>query len=312
MARKLILDCDPGHDDAFAMLAAYGHPSLELIAVTTVCGNQTVELVTDNALSVAAVAGMTGVLFAKGADRPLLRKHRAAPEIHGDSGMDGPPHPVGVRPSVDPRPAAALIVDLVMAAEPGEITLVATAPLTNLAIAVALEPRIADRVAEVAIMGGAINQGNMTPSAEFNIKVDPEAAAMVFNAGWRVTMMGLEVSHQALASPSVRSRIRDLDNEVGVFADQLLDFFGARYLQHQGFAEPPVHDLCPVVYLVDPTVFDLVRAPVQVETGGGLADGRTVVDLRAPAAPDCRHTVSTGMDAARFWDVVLAGLGGID
>jgi purine nucleosidase len=308
MTRKLILDCDPGHDDALALLTAFGHPALELVAVTTVCGNQTVDLVTRNALAIGAVAGMTGVTFARGADAPLLRRHRPATDIHGETGMDGPPLPDASGMRLDPRPADELLVDLIRTAEPGEITLVATAPLTNLALALRRDPTIAERVAEVVIMGGAIGQGNVTASAEFNILVDPDAAALVLQAPWPVVMMGLDVTHQALATDEIRERIRELGSRAGSFADQLLDFFGARYLEHQGFTAPPVHDLCPVVHLIDPTVFTLVRAPIAVETVGSLTLGRTVVDLRRPADPDCRHAVGTELDADRFWQVVLDGL----
>ncbi|MTD13212.1 ribonucleoside hydrolase [Nakamurella sp. YIM 132087] len=308
MATTIILDCDPGHDDAFAMLTAYGHPAIDLVAVTTVCGNQTVDLVTRNALAVGGLAGMTDVLFARGAEHPLVREHRAAPDIHGDTGLDGPPLPDPGAVTLDPRSADQLIVDLVMAAEPGEITLVATAPLTNLALALQREPLIAERVEGVAIMGGAVGQGNITPSAEFNILVDPEAAAAVFDAGWSVTMMGLEVSHQALATPEIRSRIAGLGTDIGVFADQMLEFFQARYLEHQGFESAPVHDLCPVVGLIDPTIFEFVRGPIAVETAGRLTDGRTVVDLRLPAGDDCRHRAGVGLDFDRFWDVVIDAL----
>jgi purine nucleosidase len=307
MPRKIIMDCDPGHDDAVALLVAYGNPAIDLLAVTTVCGNQTVDLVTRNALVIGTIAGMTDVIFARGAEHPLRREHLAAESIHGPSGMDGPA-PREPQLPLDPRPADQLIVDLIMASEPGEITLVATAPLTNVALALQREPAIAGRVAEVAIMGGAIGQGNMTPSAEFNILVDPEAAQQVFDAPWPITMMGLDVSHQALADPQVRSRIVALGTDVGQFVDELLEFFEARYLEHQHFEAAPVHDLCPVVYLIDPTVFELVRAPVAIETKGEFTDGRTVVDLRLPAGPDCRHQIGTGLDRTRFWDIVVDSL----
>lgn len=308
MPRKVIIDCDPGHDDAIAMLAAYGHPAVQLLAVTTVCGNQTVDLVTRNARAVGALAGMTDVVFARGAAAPLVRAHRPAADIHGDTGLDGPRLPGPSAVPLDPRPADEVIVDLVMAAAPGEITLVATAPLTNLALALRREPRIADRVAGVSIMGGAIGPGNVTASAEFNILVDPEAAAAVFTAAWPVVMMGLEVTHRALATEPVRRRIRALGSPVAAYIDGLLAFFAARYSEHQGFDAPPVHDLCPVVHLIEPAVFELTRAPVAIETRGDLTLGRTVVDLRRPADPHCRHQVGTGMDADRFWDTVLDAL----
>jgi purine nucleosidase len=307
MTRRIIMDCDPGHDDAIALLAAHGSPALELVAVTTVCGNRDVDRVTANALAVGTAVGMDGVLFARGAERPLAREHRSAADIHGESGLDGPVLEPGRLP-LDPRPAAELIVDLVAAAAPGELTLVATAPLTNLALALRRAPGIAGRVREVAIMGGAIGSGNVTPSAEFNLLVDPEAAREVFAAPWSVTMMGLEVSHRALATAGVRARLAAMGTRTGVLCGELLDFFGARYLEHQGFPDPPVHDLCPIVHLIDPTVFQTVTAPVDVETAGELTLGRTVVDLRPRPAGPARHRVATGIDPDRFWDVALDAL----
>jgi purine nucleosidase len=308
VTRRILMDCDPGHDDAIALLTAYGSPELDLVAVTTVCGNRDVDRVTANALALGTAVGMDGVLFARGAERPLAREHRSAADIHGESGLDGPVLEPGRLP-LDPRPAAELIVDLVMAAEPGELTLVATAPLTNLALALRREPAIAGRVREVAIMGGAIGAGNVTASAEFNILVDPEAAREVFAAPWSVTMMGLEVSHQALATAGVRARLAALGSKAGTLVGELLDFFAARYLEHQGFPDPPVHDLCPVVHLIDPTVFELVAAPVDVETAGELTLGRTVVDLRPRPGGPARHRVATGIDVDRFWDVAIDALG---
>ncbi len=311
MTRTVIVDCDPGHDDALALFTAFGSAELRVAAVTTVCGNQTVDLVTRNALAIVEIAGLTGhVVVARGAEAPLTRVHTPAVSIHGVTGLDGPVLPATPGP-VDPRPADAVIVDLVMAAGPGEITIVATGPLTNLALALQREPAIAGRVAEVVLMGGAATQGNITPSAEFNIHVDPEAAAAVFAAAWPVTMMGLEVTHLALATPEVRTRIAALGSRVGRFSAELLDFFGERYLVEQGFDHPPVHDLCPVVYLLDPTVFSVTNAPIAVETRGELTVGRTVVDLRRPASPDCRHRVGLGLDPDRFWDLVLSALGAL-
>src|SRR4051812_32844446 len=207
MPRKIILDCDPGHDDAVALLLAHGNPDIDLVGVTTVMGNQTLDKVTRNALSVARVAGITGVPFAKGAARPLVRQVETAESIHGESGLDGPVLP---EPAIelDERPAAQFLIDTIMASEPGEITLVATGALTNLALAVRLEPRIVDRVREVVLMGGGAHVGNWSPVAEFNIVIDPEAASIVFNEAWTVTMVGLDLTHQALATPEVIAAIQ--------------------------------------------------------------------------------------------------------
>ena len=180
MPRKIILDCDPGHDDAVALLLAHGSPEIDLVGVTTVMGNATIENTTRNALAIARVAGITGVPFARGSARPLVRQIETAESIHGASGLDGPVLP---EPAIelDPRPAAQFIVDTIMAAEPGEITLVPTGALTNIALAARLEPLIVPRVREVVLMGGGAHVGNWSAVAEFNIVIDPEAASIVFD-----------------------------------------------------------------------------------------------------------------------------------
>ncbi|MER7345002.1 nucleoside hydrolase [Streptomyces aurantiacus] len=307
MARKIILDCDPGHDDAIAMLLAHGNPDVELVAVTTVVGNQTLEKVTRNALSVARIADITGVPFAAGCPRPLVRTVETAPEIHGESGIDGPVMPEPTL-ELDPRHAVDLIIDTVMAHEPGEITIVPTAGLTNIALAVRKEPRIAERVREVVLMGGGYHTGNWSPVAEFNIKIDPEAAHIVFNAGWPVTMVGLDLTHQALATPEVVERIAKVGTAPAVFVNELLDFFGAMYLQNQGFEAPPVHDPCAVAYVIDPSVMTVRKAPVDIELTGTLTLGMTVADFRAPAPADCRTQVAVDLDHERFWDLVVDAL----
>ncbi|MFH8292847.1 nucleoside hydrolase [Streptomyces sp. NPDC018059] len=307
MPRKIILDCDPGHDDAIAMLLAHGNPDVELVAVTTVVGNQTLEKVTRNALSVARIANITGVPFAAGCSRPLVRTIETAPEIHGESGIDGPVMPEPVL-ALDERHAVDLIIDTVMAHEPGEITLVPTAGLTNIAMAARKEPRIVERVREVVLMGGGYHTGNWSPVAEFNIKIDPEAAHIVFNEPWPVTMVGLDLTHQALATPEVVERIAKVGTKPAVFVGELLDFFGAMYLQAQGFAAPPVHDPCAVAYVIDPDVMTVRKAPVDIELTGTLTLGMTVTDLRAPAPEDCHTQVAVDLDHQRFWDLVVDAL----
>ncbi|KUF19026.1 MULTISPECIES: nucleoside hydrolase [Streptomyces] len=307
MAKKIILDCDPGHDDAIAMLLAHGNPDVELVAVTTVVGNQTLEKVTRNALSVARIADITGVPFAAGCPRPLVRTVETAPEIHGESGIDGPVMPEPTL-ALDDRHAVDLIIDTVMAHEPGEITLVPTAGLTNIALAARKEPRIVERVREVVLMGGGYHTGNWSPVAEFNIKIDPEAAHIVFNAGWPVTMVGLDLTHQALATPEVVERIARVGTRPAVFVNELLDFFGAMYLKAQGFQAPPVHDPCAVAYVIDPSVMTVRKAPVDIELTGTLTLGMTVADLRAPAPADCRTQVAVDLDHGRFWDLVVDAL----
>ncbi|MFF1381641.1 nucleoside hydrolase [Streptomyces sp. NPDC058308] len=307
MPRKIILDCDPGHDDAIAMLLAHGNPDVELVAVTTVVGNQTLEKVTRNALSVARIANITGVPFAAGCPRPLVRDVENAPDIHGESGIDGPVMPEPTL-TLDERHAVDLIIDTVMAHEPGEITIVPTAGLTNIALAARKEPRIVERVREVVLMGGGYHTGNWSPVAEFNIKIDPEAAHIVFNESWPVTMVGLDLTHQALATPEVIERIGKVGTAPALFVNELLDFFGAMYLEAQGFDAPPVHDPCAVAYVIDPSVMTVRKAPVDIELTGTLTLGMTVTDFRAPAPDDCHTQVAVDLDHQRFWDLIVDAL----
>lgn len=309
--RKIILDCDPGHDDAVAMLLAHGNPNIELLAVTTVVGNQTLEKVTRNALSVAAVAGITGVPFAAGCPRPLVRTIENAPEIHGDSGLDGPDLPAPAF-ELDRRHAVDLIIDTVMAHEPGTVTLVPTAGLTNIALAARKEPRIVERVKEVVLMGGGYHVGNWSAVAEFNIIIDPEAAHIVFNESWPVVMVGLDLTHQALATPDVVERIAAIGTAPARFVVELMDFFAATYKDAQGFDFPPVHDPCAVAYVIDSTVMTTRRVPVDIELRGGLTLGMTVADFRTPAPDDCTTSVAVDLDREKFWNLVIDAIERID
>jgi purine nucleosidase len=302
--KKIILDCDPGHDDAIALLLAHGSPEIELLAVTTVVGNQTLEKVTRNALSVARIAGIEGVPFAAGCPRPLVRGIETAASVHGESGLDGAVLPEPTL-ALDERHAVDVIIDTVLRAEPGTVTLVPTAGLTNIALAVRKEPRLAERVREVVLMGGACTGGNWSPTAEFNICVDPEAAHIVVNERWPLTMVGLDVTHQALATPDVVDRIAAIGTLPATFVVQWLEFFRAAYRRDQGFEHPPVHDPCAVARVIDPSVLSTRAAPLDVELTGGLTRGTTVADLRAPAPPGCTTGVAVDIDRERFWDLVV-------
>lgn len=307
MPVKIILDCDPGHDDAIAMLLAWGSPEIELVGVTTVMGNQTIEKVTRNALAVARVAGITGVPFAQGCHRPLVREIEIADSIHGESGLDGPVLPEPVI-QLDPRHAVDFIIDTIMGSEPGEITLVPTGALTNIAMAVRKEPRIVSRVKQVVLMGGGVNVGNWSATSEFNIVIDPEAAHIVFNEKWPLTMVGLDLTHQALATPAVAALIAAVGTKPARFVGELLEFFGETYRDEQGFEHPPVHDPCAVAFVIDPTVMEAVRVPLDIELTGSLTLGMTVADFRAPAPPDCTTQVARNLDHAKFWNLVVDAL----
>jgi purine nucleosidase len=304
MARRIILDCDPGHDDAFALVLAHGSPEIELAAVTTVAGNQTLAKVTRNARSVATLAGITDVPIAAGCDRPLLREQVVAGQIHGESGLDGAALPEPTVP-LDPRHGVDVIIETVLAAQPGEITLVPTGPLTNIAVALRREPRIVPMVREVVLMGGAYTRGNITPAAEFNIGVDPEAAAIVFGAGWPVTMVGLDLTHQALATPDVLERIGAVGTPLALVLRDLLVFFRDTYRNDQGMPAPPVHDPCAVARVIAPEIMAVREAFVAVETQGRWTSGMTVTDFGNAYGQRPNTLVATTLDVPRFWDLVL-------
>ena len=300
---RIILDCDPGYDDAAALILAAGSPAIELLAVTTVAGNQTISKVTKNALRVMALAGLDDVPVAAGAARPLLNPPAVCPEIHGESGLDGTTLPLECdMTKLDPRHAASLIVDIVMREPEGTVTLVPTGPLTNIALAVRLEPRIVERVKAVVLMGGGVHIGNVGPFAEFNIENDPEAAAIVFEEKWRrLVMVGLDLTYQARATPDVRAEFAKIGTPAAKFLYEVLEAFGENYRRNRGFDAPPLHDPCALAHVIDPTIVEVVPAPVHIELTGKQTRGMTVADLRRPAPSDCRTFVAKTLDAPRFW-----------
>lgn len=303
--KKIVLDCDPGHDDALAILVAYGCPAIELLAVTTVAGNQTLDKTTRNARGVCTAAGITDVPVAAGCDRPLTRELRTAGHVHGESGLAGVTLP-GAQVPLAGAHAIDLIVELVLGS-PGEVTLVPTGPLTNVALALRREPRIVDHVREVVLMGGSFTRGNITPAAEFNIWVDPEAAEAVFSANWPVTMVGLDLTHQALATSDVAERIAALGTPAAQLADQIIHGYANGYDRAFGLSAPPIHDPCAVARVADPEVMSCLDAYVAVETRGRWTGGMTVTDFDGRLGP-AETKVATALDPARFWDLVVDAL----
>jgi purine nucleosidase len=225
--------------------------------------------------------------------------------------MDGPALPESAI-ELDPRHAVDLIIDTVMAHEPGTVTLVPTAGLTNIALAARKEPRIVERVKEVVLMGGGYHVGNWSAVAEFNIIIDPEAAHIVFNEKWPVVMVGLDLTHQALATPDVVERIAAIGTKPARFVTELMDFFAHTYKDAQGFDHPPVHDPCAVAYVIDPSIVTTRKVPVNIELQGTLTLGMTVADFRAPAPADCHTSVAVDLDHKKFWDLVTDALVRID
>jgi purine nucleosidase len=295
-----VIDCDPGHDDAVALLLAAGDPRLELLGVTTVAGNQTLDRVTHNARVVATVAGLANVPIVAGSARPLVRELRTAPEIHGESGLDGPP-PIEPTVELTAGHGARFLAETVLA-DPGNVTVVPTGPLTNLALALRMYPEIAAAVERVVLMGGSYTRGNTTPAAEFNIYVDPEAADAVFSAGWDLTMIGLDVTHLALYTPEVGERLATIATRAARWMAQLLRFFGESYRTSGRMGTPPIHDAVAVASVIEPSLVTTREARVEIETTGELTRGMTVVDFHA-AKPV--HHVGVDLDVERFWDLVL-------
>ena len=304
MKHKIILDCDPGHDDAIAILLAAHHPEIDLLAITTVAGNQSLEKTTRNALKVCSLADIHDVPVARGMDRPLVRPAKHAPDIHGESGMDGPHIP---EPTIEvaPRHAVDLLIDLLMNSD-GDITLVPTGPLTNIAAAIRQQPAIVPKIKAISLMGGAIGLGNVTPAAEFNIHTDPEAAAIVFACGRPITMVPLEVTHQALATPEVTARLRAAQRPVASFAADLLVFFASTYRKVFGFPAAPLHDPCAVAAVIDPTIIRAHMMHVEIETAGEWTSGRTVCDVYAKLGKEPNARVGYALEVERFWDMVIS------
>lgn len=305
--RRVVLDCDPGHDDAIAILLAAASPSVDLEAIITVAGNQTVDKTTLNARRVCSVAGLTDVPIAAGCDRPLVRERIVAGEIHGASGLDGVDWD---EPTVgtDPRDGVDLLIELARREDPRPLTVVAVGPLTNVATALQRAPDIAGRIDRISIMGGAIGLGNWTPSAEFNIYADPEAADVVVNAGVPVTLVPLEVTHLALATEPVLDRIAALDTPVARMSDALLRFFTDTYREVFGFPAPAVHDPCAVAAVIDPSIVPTRHLNVAIDTASALSAGRTVVDVYGTTGREPNADVAVGLEVERFWDLVLEAL----
>lgn len=305
--RKAILDVDPGHDDAVAILLAAASPAIELLAITAVAGNQTLEKTALNARRVCSVAGIRGVPVAAGCDRPLVRPLRTAGNIHGETGLDGPVFAGEPDIPLDPRHAVDVIVELVLA-HPGEVTLIPVGPLTNIATALRREPRVAGALAGISLMGGAWGLGNQTPGAEFNILVDPEAARVVFESGVPIVFHPLELTHQAKATPDVIARVDALGTPLARFVVEMLGFFAETYRRRNGFEGPPLHDPCAVAYVIDPALFETRAVHVDVETHAEFSAGRTVVDLHGVLGEPPNASVATAIDAPRFWDLLVEAL----
>jgi inosine-uridine nucleoside N-ribohydrolase len=295
----ILLDCDPGHDDAIALLLALGSPEIDLRGVTTVAGNQTLEKTTANAIRVLELAGRTDVPVAAGSPRPLVRELHVASNVHGETGLDGPD-----LPPAQAEPSRQHAVDFLVERLEGA-TVVATGPLTNVALLLARYPKA--RPERIVLMGGAIAEGNVTPAAEFNIWADPEAAARVFGSGLDVTMVGLDVTHRALLTPRHAEQLRRA-GRIGKAVAELLDFYGVFHREVYGFDGSPVHDAVALAHAIDPTLLELERLNVRVDCESTLCRGRTVVDVWRRTGLERNAHVAVGIDSERFLALLLERL----
>jgi purine nucleosidase/pyrimidine-specific ribonucleoside hydrolase len=302
----LVLDCDPGHDDMVAILLAAGSPAIDLRAITTVGGNGRLEQVTRNALLTCTLAGIHDVPVAAGSAAPLLGPLFTAPQVHGESAMDGADlGEPGVE--LDGRHAVELLADVLTAAsEP--VTVVAVGPLTNIGLLLRRHPETAAAIREIVVMGGTMGAGNIRPLAEFNIWVDPEAAHIVFSSGLPVTLCGLDVTHQALATPAVLASLTALDTPLARVVVDLLGFFGDRYRDLWGFEAPPVHDPVAVARVIDPELVRCAPAHIAIELRGEHTRGATVVDRFGVTGHEVNAQVALELDAPRFWAHVEAAV----
>lgn len=304
MTTPIILDCDPGHDDAIALLLALASPEIELLGVTTVYGNQTLAKTTANALRVLDLAWRADIPVAAGADRPLERALTVASHVHGDSGLDGPSLPPAARGPLGEH--AVDFMQRVIAASPVPVTLVPTGPLTN--IALLLERTGGSNVGSIVLMGGAAAEGNMTPAAEFNIWADPEAAQVVFHAGMDTTMVGLDVTHRAVTTPAVQERLR-ATGTIGAFVADLVDFFSVYHRETYGWDGAPIHDAVAVAEVIRPGLVTTLDCNVEVELASELCRGRTVVDRwRRTDRPANAH-VGFDLDTEGFFDLLIERIG---
>lgn len=270
----IILDCDPGHDDALAMALALARPELRVEAITTVAGNAALGRTTRNALRVLALLGRPDVPVAAGADRPILRDPWVPVAVHGASGLDGADLPEPMT-GVQPWTAVELQTSILRAAT-DPVTIVATGPLTNVGLLLRSAPDLADRIAGIWLMGGSLDEGNTTATAEFNAWSDPEAGSIVFGSGIPIRMAGLNITHQALALPDDVARLDGLGNRAGrIFAD-LLRFFGIHHRERYGWDGPPIHDAVAVAWLVRPDLVEWRALNIRVDTSDGPDRGRTI------------------------------------
>jgi len=304
--KKVLIDCDPGHDDMIALMLACASDKLEVLGVTTVAGNQEGEKTFNNALKILTLIDRKDVPVARGFDKPILRELVTAPEIHGVSGLDGADLPI---PEV--RPSNLHAVDFIINAlleSDEKLYLIPTGPLTNIGVALLREPRIKEKIERIVLMGGAAFDSNITPAAEFNIYVDPEAAKIVFESGLPLTMVGLDVTNKAIFSFKDIDRLEKFNGKVSKVVAPLLRFFAKANHEFFGFKGAPLHDPLAVSYIIDNTILDTKFLHVDIETYGQFTRGQTVVDIYGVTKKVLNAEVALGLDVDKFKDFIFRAI----
>ena len=303
--KKIILDVDPGHDDAVAIMLAALNPNIDLLGITVVAGNQTLEKTFNNALKVCSHLGIDTPVY-KGMGGPMIRKQIIADDIHGETGLDGP-HFDELTKTVEDQHAVDYIIETLMNSNE-KITLVPTGPLSNIGMAIRREPKILEKVEKIVLMGGAYQLGNVTPAAEFNILADPEAAHVVFSSGVPVVMMGLDLTRQALATKEVVEKIGTLNNKASKLFVDLMEFFAKTQHDVFGWDAPPVHDPTTVAYLIDPTCIETKPMYCKIELKSEDSYGRTLCDYFGILGKEANVDVAVKLDFDKFWNIIYETL----
>lgn len=299
--RKIILDCDPGHDDAIAIMLAAKHPAIELLGISIVAGNQTLDKTLINGLNVCQTLNIDTPVYA-GMPQPIMRKQIVADNIHGETGLDGPVFGPLTR-KAEKKHAVNFIIDTLMDST-GDINLVPVGPLTNIAVAMRMQPAIIPKIREIVLMGGAYGTGNFTPSAEFNIFADPEAARVVFTSGVPLVMMGLDLTHQTVCTPDIISRMENAGGPAGKLFSDMMNFTLKTQYDNYGLEGGPVHDATCVAYLINPDAFKVQEMYVEIDVNSGPCYGRTVCDELGVLGKSANTKVGITLDTAWFWDLV--------
>jgi len=306
--QPMIIDCDPGQDDALAILLALGSPEeIDVLAITAVAGNVPLELTEKSARKLVALAGRTDLPVHAGCDRPMVRDLVTAEYVHGKTGLDGADLPEPEVPLVDEHAVHAII--RILRSEPsGTVTLCPVGPLTNIAMAMRLAPDIVSRIKAIVLMGGAIGVGNVTPAAEFNIYVDPHAADVVFRAGVPLVMHGLDVTHKALVTPSRLKAIEAIGSDVSRAVVGLLTFYN-KFDQAKGEGQgAPLHDPCAIAYVMSPDLFAGRQCHIAIDTLSERSMGRTLVDWRERSEEPSNALAIDQIDADRFFSLLIERL----